>query len=141
MGSGRTEFVGDFADNDDPAEVATTLAKCISELMNLCAFLAAPRIRASAAEGAGRGVRAEMIDMIDRVERAWSKRGPRVWSSISLDNFVSVLPALRVEIAAWTGGEPGPALVALARDTVRTLQVPDPQGGWDAFDPDLKSGD
>jgi hypothetical protein len=112
-----------------------TLSRC----MNALGLLAAPRAWSTNAARSGEAqLRRGIIASVDDACRETSGAdGPvELVTGFAPPGLSEPLHRLKESARAWSEGPPPPALVALARQVLKALGVPEPQDGWDSFDVD-----
>jgi len=119
------------------ASAVSALAAAIADSVNLIAALASPKVAHKwVAQGGLGSLHEASIAALD----TWFTTARALGGPASPDTEGSQFPyplltRLRSELAAAHDERiPGEAIVALSREVLAALGVPEPDGGWDAFD-------
>jgi hypothetical protein len=123
-----------------PSDLARALAESTSECMNVLALLASPKVyqrfrRTSGAESVPDLVR----ECTGSFLRSLARLGPAGMrasgSAARLAAAAEPVRALQRSLERWETGAPPPgSATTLARAALRAFGVPDPPGGWEAFE-------
>jgi hypothetical protein len=111
---------------DEVSRRATKLAQAMCQALNLAGVFASPRVLSKATELPSREHVLEHLD-------AFSEAFPG--SSIDNDTMRGAVARLRAGCATWTPGpEAAPEVQEAARALLAAFGLPEPPGGWDAFE-------
>lgn len=119
----------------EPAEkVAVALSRCLNAL----GLLAAPRAWAAANPG-GEALRAGIAESLRAAHEAVGALDEvveTVTGPFDRERLLGLLGQLEHEASRWTAGPPPEPMVDLARRALAEMSIPEPEGGWERFEPD-----